>query len=219
MNRKEYSLRATKHARTKLAIMRAFMERLKRDRFESISIIKVCKDAEVAQGTFFNYFPEKIDVLAYYLRLTMAKMIWAAERNSVAGRCLAKIETVFAQVSKEWENSNLSCQILSVLLGQTERPKWVEISAVEKKLAFPRCEGIENMPDECFGGWLKRCISSARKNGEIPPESDGEDILVSLTAIMFGTFLSVRFNGCGHRDYHYKRQLHILWKSMGVKGQ
>ncbi len=218
MNRKEYSLRATKHARTKLAIMRVFMERLKRDRFESISIIKVCKDAEVAQGTFFNYFPEKIDVLAYYLRLTMAKMIWAAERNSVAGRCLAKIETVFAQVSKEWENSNLSCQILSVLLGQTERPRWVEISAAEKRLAFPRCEGIEDTPDECFGEWLKKCVSSAIKNGEIPRGTDEADILISLTTIMFGTFLAVRFHGCGRREYHYKRQLHILWKSMGVKG-
>jgi AcrR family transcriptional regulator len=218
MRGKEYPLRAIKHAKTRLAIMRAFMERLKRDRFESISVAKVCEDAEVAQGTVFNYFPVKIDVLAYYLRLTMAKMIGTAERKSVAGKYLAKIEAVFSQVSKEWENSNLSCQILSVLLGQTERPKWVEISGVEKRMAFPRCEGIEETADECFGGWLKKCISSAIKSGELPPKADQSDILVSLTTLMFGTFLSVRFHGCGRRDYHYKRQLHILWNSMGVKG-
>ncbi len=218
VNEKEYSLRETKHAKTKLAIMNAFMERLKTDRFENISVMKICEATGVAQGTFFNYFPEKIDVLFYYLRITMAKTLWAAEKSSPSGKFLPKIESLLSQVSREWENSNLSCQILSILLAQTERPRWMKISAIEKKMAFPECSGIEDTPDEPFDQWLKRNVSAAMKSGEVPAGTNIADILVSLTTIMFGTFMAVKFHGSNRREYHYKRQLRILWESTGVKG-
>jgi AcrR family transcriptional regulator len=212
----EYSLREKKHAKTKIAIMNAFMGKLAQNRFDDISIREICRDVEVAEGTFFNYFPEKIDVVRYFLNLTSSKMIWKAKREVRDGKYLHLIDAVFRQLSKEWSNSNLAYQIFLALLLQGERPKKMAISALEKGLAFPGCAGIEETPSLSLGEWFKECAVSAQKNGELPPGTDVDDVIVSLATIMCGTLLVTRFSDSDSRGYHYMRQLKALWRGLGV---
>ena len=86
MRLKEYSLRERKHARTKIAIMNAFIERLEKTRFDDISIRQICKSVEVSEGTFFNYFPEKIDIINYYMNLMFLKVVARARKDVPQGR-------------------------------------------------------------------------------------------------------------------------------------
>ncbi|MFA5100891.1 MAG: TetR/AcrR family transcriptional regulator [Candidatus Omnitrophota bacterium] len=215
---KEFSLREKKHAKTRLAIMNAFMERLLHTRFEDISIKEVCKDAEVAEGTFFNYFPEKINVIAYYLYLTTMKIIWKAQQACPAGKYLPLIDSVLEQMSGELKNNNIVYQILSVLIAQSERPKRIMVSSLEKSLAFPDCDGIEHVSSVILDDWLKECVVSAIDNGELPKETNADDVVVSLMTIICGTLLAIRFNTSNSREYHYMRQLQALWRVLGVRG-
>lgn len=217
MKAKGCSLREKKYARTKIAIMNAFMERLKHSRFEDISIKKVCGDAEVAEGTFFNYFPEKIDVIRYYLFLTTAKIVWKARRETPAGSYLLLIDTVFRQLAEEVYNNNLTYQIISVLLAQNERPRKITISALEKKLVFPDCPGIEETSPVLFEEWFRECVILAQKNGEIPETVNVDDLVISLMTIMCGTLLAIRFVDSDSRGCHYTRQLQALWRGVGAK--
>jgi AcrR family transcriptional regulator len=219
MNSKEYSLREKKYAKTKIAIMNAFMGRLRHDRFDDISIREVCADAEVAEGTFFNYFPEKIDVIVYYLYLTTLKMIWKAQKKAPAGKYLPLIDSVFSQLAEESYNNNVMYQIISVLLAQSRKPKKIAISDLEKKMAFSTCAGIEKTPSMILDDWLKECVTSALNNGELPKETNVEDAVVSLMTIITGTLLALRFSNCQSRSYHYMRQLQSLWRELGAKGQ
>ncbi|HNX80514.1 MAG TPA: TetR/AcrR family transcriptional regulator [Candidatus Omnitrophota bacterium] len=217
MVQKECTLREKKYARTKLAIMNAFMERLKCNRYEDISIKQICADAELAQGTFFNYFPEKIDVIVYYLSLIKIKLIWQAEKEVHSERYLPLIDVVFGKLSEVWNNDNLAYQIISVLIAETKRPRLVFISALEKKMAFPQCDGIEDIQSEVFDVWFKKRVELALKNGELPVGTNPDDVVISLMTIITGTILAIRFKD-GDRGYHYKRQLQLLWKGLGVKG-
>jgi len=218
MEVKEYSLREKKHAKTKIVIMNAFMERLKHNRFDGISIKEVCKDIEVAEGTFFNYFPEKIDVIGYYLYLATLKIIWEAQEDAPAGKYLPLINSVFSHLSDEFNNNNAAYQIISVLLVQSQRPRKMAISDLEKRLAFPNCEGIEKIPSVILDEWLKEQVILGLNNGELPPKTNVEDIVVSLMTIIIGTLLVVRFNNSNSRDYHYMRQLKALWRELGANG-
>ncbi|MDD5269948.1 MAG: TetR/AcrR family transcriptional regulator [Candidatus Omnitrophica bacterium] len=216
MKIEECSLREKKHAKMKIAIMNAFMGKLAHNRFDDISIRELCRDVEVAEGTFFNYFPEKIDVVRYFINLTSSKMIWKAKREVKDGKYLHLIDAVFCQMSKEWSNSNLAYQIISALLVQVERPKKMAISALERGLAFPDCAGIEETPPVSLGEWFKECVVSAQKNGELPSKTDVDDVIVSLATIMCGTLLVTRFSNSDSLGYHYMRQLKALWRGLGV---
>ncbi|HOW35198.1 MAG TPA: TetR/AcrR family transcriptional regulator [Candidatus Omnitrophota bacterium] len=215
----DYSLREKKYARTKVGLMNAFMERLKYNRFDDISIREVCQEVEVAEGTFFNYFPEKIDVVGYYLHLATLKIIWKAKKEAPAGKYLSLIDSVLSQMSLELNNNNVIYQIFSVLLVRSERPKKIDISALEKKMAFPNCEGIEETPSVILDEWLKECVALALKNGELPPKTKADDVVVSLMTIITGTLLAIKFGKSNSREYHYMRQLKALWRGLGVGGR
>jgi len=217
MGAQEYSLRERKFARTKVGLMNAFVERLKDKRFDDISIKEVCQDAEIAEGTFFNYFPEKIDVIKYYLHLMTLRMIWRAQKNVPEEKYLCLINFLFGQLSEALDNNNVVYQIISVLLVQNQRPKKIEISDLEKKLVFPDCAGIEKTPVVIMDDWLRECVTLAVKNGEIPPKTNVDDVVISLMTIIIGTLLAVRFDHNDSRDYHYMRQLKALWKGLGVR--
>ncbi|MDD5681390.1 MAG: TetR/AcrR family transcriptional regulator [Candidatus Omnitrophica bacterium] len=214
---KAYTLRERKYARTKIAIMNSFIQQLSHSRFDNISIKQICKDVDVAEGTFFNYFPEKIDVISYYLSLTTLKMIYEAKKQVPAGKYLSLIDLVFRRLSEGWNNDNLIYQIISVLLSQGGRSKTLDISGIEKKIAFPDRSDIEKVPSVMLHEWFKECLILAQKNGELPSRVNIDDATISLMTIVFGTMLAIRFSNKNKSTYHYMRQLRILWRDLGAK--
>ena len=137
MKEKEYSLREKKHAKTKIAIMNAFIKRLEKTPFQDISIRKICKSVEVSGGTFFNYFSEKIDIINYYAHLIFLKIIWKTQKEIPPEKYLASIEAVFKNAAAELNNINIVYQIISIMIMQWERPKTIPISSIERYLVFP----------------------------------------------------------------------------------
>lgn len=215
---KEYTLREKKHAKTKLAIMQAMMQRLKHKRFDNISIRELCQDAEIAEGTFFNYFPEKIDVITYHICLSTLKTIWLTQKEVPVGKYLLLIETLFNHISDNFSNNNISFQILSALLAQRQKPKIIAISNFEKKLAFPDCPGIEEIPVVLIDEWIKKYLNLAKKKNELPPHTNIEDMIISLMTILSGTSLVLQIKKYPNTKYHYLRQLKDIWRIFGAQG-
>jgi hypothetical protein len=215
--KQEYSLREKKHAKTKLAIMQALMQRLRHKRFDTISIRELCQDTEIAEGTFFNYYPEKIDVINYYICLTTLKMTWLAQKEATPGKYLSLIESLFSHVSDFHFNNNVSFQILSVLLSRLQKPRNIIISSLEKKLAFPDYPGIEDIPVMLLGDWIKQYIHLAIKNNELPSNTNINDMIISLMTIVSGTSLAMQLEKDRSNNYHYLRQLKAVWQVFGAK--
>jgi AcrR family transcriptional regulator len=215
----EYSLRERKHAKTKIAIMDAFIKRLEKTRFDDISIREICKSVEVSEGTFFNYFAEKIDIIDYYSSLLFLKIFWKTQNEVPAGKYLAAIESVFKNVATELNNINIIYQIISAIIMQRERPKATLISDSEKHFAFPYYKEIEDIPVVFIDTFLEKCLKEAVKNGELPKKTNVDDVLVSLLTILGGTLLATKFTNIKSQAYHYMRQLNLLWKGLGVKAQ
>jgi len=212
------TLRAKKYARTKVALAMAFIEKLKHSRFEDISIREICHDVEVSEGTFFNYFDEKIDVVNYYLHLVDLRVIWAACRKGPGGSSLALIDRAFAGIVEMVISPNLVSEIITAMVRQKASPQRIAISPLEKRYAFEDCPGIENEPTIRLEDFFRIAIEAAIKNGELPARHDLEDVVVSLRAIMVGTLLAARRDKANRNlDYHYRRQLELLWKGLGRK--
>ncbi|MDD5166966.1 MAG: TetR/AcrR family transcriptional regulator [Candidatus Omnitrophica bacterium] len=217
MSQKEYSLREKKHARTKLAIVNTFIKCLEKSRFEDISIREICKSVEVSEGTFFNYFPEKIDIVNYYTRLIFLETVWKAQRDAGQKKSLSLVNAIFERMAGRIDNINIIYQIISVMLMQQEKPKQVNIPDIERHIAFPDYIGIENIPVVFIEDFLRTCLKKAARNGELPKNVKIEDVLVSLMAILGGTLLTTKLTGIKDSAYHYRRQLQLLWKGLGIK--
>ena len=217
MKVKEYSLREKKHAKTKLAIMNAFVKRLEKTRFEDISIREICKSIEVSEGTFFNYFSEKIDIINYYAYLLFLKIFWKTRKEVPQGKYLASIEALFKNAAAELNNVNIIYQLISIIILQQEKPKAVIISDIEKHFAFPNYDGIEDIPAIFIDDFLGECLKAALKNGELSKKTNIDDALVSLMTILAGTLLAAKFTNINDRAYHYTRQLQLLWNGLGIK--
>jgi AcrR family transcriptional regulator len=198
--------------------MNAFIERLEKTRFDDISIRQICKSVEVSEGTFFNYFPEKIDIINYYMNLMFLKVVARARKDVPQGRYIPLINAVFARMSEELLNySNIVYQTISLMIVQQERPKTVAISDLEKQIFFPGSEGIENVRVMLVDDFLRECLVGAVNSGELPKDIKIDDLLVSLMTILAGTLLAAKFSAIKDRSYHYARQLQFLWNGLGVK--
>ncbi|MDD5691482.1 MAG: TetR/AcrR family transcriptional regulator [Candidatus Omnitrophica bacterium] len=220
MVKKEYSLRERKHARTKIAIMDAFIKRLEKSRFDDISIRQICKSVEVSEGTFFNYFPEKIDIINYYMNLMFLKIIWKARKDATQVQYIPLINATFSGLAEELLNhNNIVYQMISLMIVQREKPKTVVISNLERQIYFPGAEGIDNIRVMLVDDFLRECLLGAVRNGELPKDIKINDVLVSLMTILSGSLLAAKFAEIKDRSYHYMRQLRFLWNGLGVKEQ
>ena len=193
------------------------IKRLERTRFEEISIREICKIVEVSEGTFFNYFSAKIDIIHYYSSLVFLKVFWKAQKESPTGKHLAFIEAIFKNVAVEISNGNIIYPMLSIMIMQKEKPKVAVVSDIEKRFLFPDCPGIENVPIKFIDAILADCLNAAYKNGELPRTTKIDDAQISLMTILGGTVLATRFTNTKDQTYHFMRQLRLLWKGMGVK--
>jgi AcrR family transcriptional regulator len=202
----------------KLAIMNVFVGRLEKSRFEDISIREICSRVEISEGTFFNYFPAKIDIINYYMHLRFLEVIWKARNEMSRGEgALALIGAVFNKTAEELKNPNAIYQMISVLLIQKTKPEELVIPDIEKRIAFPDYGGIESIASTRIEDFLEQCLKEAVKNGELPGDVNIDDVMVSLMAILGGTLLAIKFVDIKDRTYHYTRQLRLLWKGLGVR--
>lgn len=220
MQDQRFSLRETKSARIKISLMNAFMESLREKAFDEISIKEVCRRVELSEPTFFKYFPEKKDVVAYYLQLLTKKIVGQALKYSSEGNSIQLINNIFSLMAQELTNRNEVYQILSVLLVQKEKLKNVAISHLEMELAFGNYKEeveMEKIPSIYIDSFILQTVKKAFKDGELTSRTKCEEVTISLMSILIGTLFAVRFSDTHNCSYHYKRQLKTLWESLGVK--
>lgn len=208
------SLRERKFARTKVALMQAFVDRMRSTRFEDISIRDVCQEVEVSEGTFFNYFPRKIDVIYYYNQLATIHVVCQA-RQSDEKKPLAIIEAAFASVARMMDSPYLLYEMISLLVGEKKVIEPLAISALEKKFAFSECDGIEQVDaDPMLRDFFELMIGQAAAAGALPKKTNKEEAVVALDTILVGVPLALTPENFNKLGQVFKSQLALLWKAL-----
>lgn len=212
-----YTLREIKHARTKIALMNYFIGRLRHARLEDLSVKAACRSVEISQGTFFNYFPKKLDVITYYVTLMIMKLIWQARRRAAGGQGIALLNAFFAEMAEEIGRLDITYELMSIMLLQRDKPKTTVITAVEKHLFFPACTGIERLTPQTIDEFFRSSLAAARQLGELPKETRLDQTLISLLSILAGTLIATKFSQRDDLQAHYRRQLRLLWNGLGAQ--
>ena len=217
MTKTKYSLREKKHAKTKIALARAFLERLKSTRFSDISIKEVCNAVEVSDGTFYNYFSNKIELARYFERLTLLKIAWEIQKKEQRLEPLEMIEYAFDLMAIEISQPFLFYEIVS--LFSAERIKLKEgqaLTEAEKYFAFPKCNDIEEVKVVTLENLFSELINKAQQKGTISKKIKTNDILINLMAILIGVPLTIEIEDFDKINRLYRSQLALLWKAVKI---
>ena len=215
MAKKKYSLREKKYAKTKIALTRAFLERLKSTRFSDISIKEVCNAVEVSEGTFYNYFSNKIELARYFERLTLLKVAWEVQKKERQLEPLEMIEYAFDLMAIEISQPFFFYEMVSLFTAERIKLKEGQaLTEAEKYFALPGCNDIEKVEVVTVENLFSELINKAQKKGAISKKIKANDILINLMAILIGVPLAIEIEDFGKINMLYHSQLSLLWKAV-----
>ncbi|MGW8311541.1 MAG: TetR/AcrR family transcriptional regulator [Thiogranum sp.] len=205
-------LRQRKFARTRLALARVLADALARESFAAVPVKQLCREAEVSEATFFNYFGRKQDLMTYLAHLWMLELGWQVQQAVNEGNTgLPAVHRLFAEVARTCERRpGVLAELLAWIARGGELDKGLEISAVEKQLAFPELAGIEAIPVKTPDAWLVPQLQAAIAAGELPENALVTVLLGALLAILFGAPLTLLGSDPGRIASVYRQQLSLL---------
>jgi len=208
------SLREKKAAKTKLALVNEFINRLSTTGFGDISIKEVCASVEVSEGTFYNYFPQKVDLIKFYHQLNTIKIIWLVKNKKDSHNILNMFILFFDILAEEMPHENLFFELMSIYTGEKIECEAHEVTLAEKLLAYPDCPGIEAVPVVTFEGFLFDGIQKAISEGVLKTEYSGEDIVVGLMSIILGIPVALENFDAESLKQNYRKHAEIFLKGI-----
>jgi AcrR family transcriptional regulator len=181
---------------------------------EEISIKEICDKANISEGTFFNYFPKKQDVIKYFISNWSIDVSWHAQTVlNKTGSSIKAIETVYSRTAEQVQDNVPVIFEIIALIARTRKMIDIEdISLAEKLIAFPELKEIDKIKANNLVGVFKPLIEQAIEKEELPVDTDIEALLLALRAIFFGTTTAVTQNHANKLNDAYQYHLNILWK-------
>jgi len=212
-------LRERKYAQTKVAILNAVVEQLMEKRLKDISIKDVCESIPISEVTFYNYFPKKTDVVIYIVELWQVEISWHLQKWESQKTNLEVIESFFEQTALK---TKMNAQVLSEAMGffAQEQQSIVlkDPGPAEKVLFFPDLDGIDKITLEsgCSNKELliKPYIEKAITMGELPGDTNIEEISIILTSVYAGAMMHYHKSNPFDIAAIYKKALRLLWKGL-----
>lgn len=204
-------LRQTKYFRTRLHLAQIFVDKLQGERFEEISIKDICKEAEISEATFFNYFPQKIDVIAYWLKGKLFKIFWTL--NNLQNLTFAEwIEKAFELFAREIKHPYVFYEVISIFGPRYKQLQLINVSLEEFKFMHPECKNIDAMPSFSLRKFFEEKIFLAKKDKTISDDIDEKVLAGFLMTILKGVPLSTPAEEFGQIEKIYQKHLNLLWK-------
>lgn len=206
----DISLRQKKLYKTKLALALSFVEKMKTEKFEAISIKDICNQMDICEATFFNYFPQKIDVISYLFKLKLFKIYWII--NSQKDLSFTKsIEKIFELFAKEIKDPYLFFEVIAIFKNSDIKPESINISHEELQYIYPECGNVEKISIISLKDFFEEKLSNARRENLIPNIYE-KTLVQFLLTILKGVPLSTPISQFDEIAEIYQKHLSILWK-------
>jgi AcrR family transcriptional regulator len=216
---KDIPLQKRKQYRARLALLDSTIELIREKPLAEITVEEICEEVEVSRATFFRYFPRKVDVIFYFIRLWNIEIMWHIDKLSGTISGLGTVEFVYELAAKLFKNHpRLFSELIT--LRTFEQQNFLEslqnyketVSKAECRLRFPDMEGIDLIPHRPLYTIMQDGFKEAIRNGELPADTDIRRIIISSASIFYGVPLMIaNQNKMDNLETAYKQHLHILW--------
>jgi hypothetical protein len=206
------TLRHKKIYQTRLALAELFIEKLEEEKFESISIKDICEQTEVSEATFYNYFPQKIDVIAYWFKVKLYKILWTINNLHKNLSFTQSIEKTFELFAKEIKHPYLFYEVISIFGTSRIKINNFSLSEEELKYIYPEYKQDKKIPLINLSDFFTEKIDLQFKDGKIPQNVCKKTLCQFLLTILKGVPLSTPISEFNKIAEIYQKHLSLLWK-------
>lgn len=212
-----FPLKDRKFAKTRTNLTFALLTELESKPLETIKIKDLCEIAEVSEPTFYNYFPEKGDLILHYIQIWSLQVSVFAKEKKLSESGWGMLSALFRYTAKESKkNPRVLLEIISFQAKHKKTLQELKLTAAERVLLFPNFAGIEEVAADGVEGIIQKALSMALENGELPVSTNGKSLALALASCFFGVPV-IAFQLNQNLEKLWLESLRYLWLGAGGK--
>lgn len=206
-------IRKAKAARLKIQILDHTLKLIGKKPFADLYVEELCSKVKISKVTFFKYFPQKEDVLLYYLRIWC--LHFAVEFCEKKKEGLAGIIYIFDKMSEAYEtHPGLMLSLVGYLSDLKRRPKPFPVKVEEKQLLFPAIQDINTIEILSIDQMIEKFILEAIFKKEITKSSVTRDIANLMMTVLLGSVVMAHINQISPVKLFFRRNLDMILKGL-----
>lgn len=200
-------LREIKRARLKLALLKAAIDQMGQHRggLSDLPVEAICGAVEVSRVTFFNYFPQKADLLNYFLRVWCLERAVEQLREPLRG--VSAIERIFLRGAEARDASSVFLNLISWIASLSTPPPEIEITPAERHVLYPDEPAVQELKIPHLREMLAKHSAEARADGEIKSRLPERELVALLLTVLYGAPLALHVSG--EKDLHRRYRSHL----------
>lgn len=209
----ENGVRAQKSAKIKLDILIASTQLLGKKPFRELYVEEICDKAGVSKVTFFKYFPQKDDVLLYYLR------IWcfdrAIELYHEPKEGLGGVNYLLDKLADSYEkNPGLFLSLISYFTSLQRPPSPFPLKMIEREMLYPNDKAAKEVELLSIPQMLEKFLLEAIFKKEIVGVSDTKDIGNLFLSVIYGSIVTSHIRQIKPLRVLFKQNIEIVLKKL-----
>jgi AcrR family transcriptional regulator len=207
---------------SKLAILKASIEKMKVQPLETISVRELCEAAAATETVFYTYFTKKTDLLEYYFQITAIEIAWYLRHAVKAKTNLALVEALFDFTARKVIGyPSIMSETMLYFARERRRPNFATLSQTEQLLAFPNLPGIEEIQitNTSLEAMVEPYVRQAIAQGELPPQTDVPTVIRLTTSIFTGVVMNLHLTEPELICPLCRKHLQLLWKALWADSQ
>ena len=199
------ALREIKKARSKIALFEASLDLIGRSTFRAVKLEDICEKAEVSKVTFFKFFPQKEDVLVYFMYVWLLERMLTIEERGLRGAGAIRY-LLHSVADGSEERPGLMLSLIGFLSESQMHPCMPVLSDAELHLLFPGREERARATSVDIFALFRRLIDEAKADGDCRREENTAVLAQWLLTIFYGAYLTAHM--C-RQDIRLTYDLHL----------
>lgn len=207
------SLRKEKSARLKVHILEQTLKHVGKKPFEDLYVEDICEKVKISKVTFFKYFPQKEDLLMYYLRICCLNRLVEMREKPKEG--LQGIFYLYEMAGEEFERyPGMMLSMVGYMADMKRAIKPFPVKPEEKELLYPNIPDIQQIEIQSLEQMLEKFTLEAIFKREITKTTATRDITNLLMSNLLGAIIVAHTNQISSPKVFFRRNLEWLLKGL-----
>lgn len=207
----EVTKREKKSATIKLDILISANQLVGKKSFRDLYVEDICAKAKISKVTFFKYFPQKDDILLYYLRiwcLDRAVELHHQPREGIKG-----LYYLMDKLSETYDrNPGLILNLISYWTSLERPPNPFPIKAIERSILYPKEPDLHSIEILSIPMMVEKFVLEAILARETRTLSDPNELTNLVLAIIYGTIVTAHTRQIKPVRNLFRRNIDSLFK-------